>query len=161
MNPLSLRNNRLKFKTSRELPVIWEESIEEYTSNEWKQNRKIMSTCNRLDLESLGSWPIVYIWPKTSRSTSHFNLPNLKNISQKVLNYRVMVEGYPNLKEEVGGLNPGCEISSLLDGKLARWWTASCALALAYQPFVSKIKKKRKNISQKDEKGTKRSQHVI
>ena len=37
------------------------------------------------------------------------------------LNYRVMVEGYPNLKEEVGGLNPGCEISSLLDGKLARW----------------------------------------
>ena len=37
------------------------------------------------------------------------------------LNYRVMVEGYPNLKEKVGGSNPGCEISSLLDGKLARW----------------------------------------
>jgi hypothetical protein len=29
----------------------------------------------------------------------------------------MMVEGYPNLKEEVGGSNPGCEISSLLDGK--------------------------------------------
>ena len=29
--------------------------------------------------------------------------------------------GIPNLKEEVGGLNLGCEISSLLDGKLARW----------------------------------------
>ena len=43
------------------------------------------------------------------------------------LNYRVMVEGYPNLKEEVGGSNLGCEISSLLDGKLARWLIASCA----------------------------------
>ena len=43
------------------------------------------------------------------------------------LNYRVMVEGYPNLKEEVGGSNPGYEISSLLDGKLARWSIASCA----------------------------------
>ena len=28
-----------------------------------------------------------------------------------------MVERYPNLKEEVGGLNPDCEIPSLLDGK--------------------------------------------
>ena len=27
-----------------------------YTSHEWQQNRK-MSTCNRLDSESLGSWP--------------------------------------------------------------------------------------------------------
>ena len=27
--------------------------------------------------------------------------------SEMTLNYRVMVEGYPNLKEEVGGLNPG------------------------------------------------------
>ena len=46
---------------------------------------------------------------------------------EMTLNYRVMVEGYPNLKEEVGGSNPGYEISSLLDGKLARWSTASCA----------------------------------
>ena len=30
---------------------------------------------------------------------------------------RMMLERYPNLKEEVGGSNPGCEISSLLDGK--------------------------------------------
>ena len=54
MNQLSLRNNRLKFKTSRELPVMLGESIE-YTSNEWKQTRK-MSTCTRLDLESVGSF---------------------------------------------------------------------------------------------------------
>ena len=32
-NRLSLRNNRLKFETSGELPIILEESIE-YTSNE-------------------------------------------------------------------------------------------------------------------------------
>ena len=30
----------------------------------------------------------------------------------------MMVEGYPNLKAEIGGSNPGCEISSLLDGNL-------------------------------------------
>ena len=34
MNRLSLRNNRLKFETSEELPIVLEESIEEYTSNE-------------------------------------------------------------------------------------------------------------------------------
>ena len=45
----------------------------------------------------------------------------LASWSEMTLNYQVMVEGYPNLKEEVGGSNPGCEISSLLDGKLARW----------------------------------------
>ena len=64
--------------------------------------------------------------------------------SEMTLNYRVMVEGYPNLKEEVGGSNPGCEISSLLDEKLARWWIASCALAPASQPFVSKEKRKKR-----------------
>jgi hypothetical protein len=39
----------------------------------------------------------------------------------------MMVERYPNLKEKVGGSIPGCEISSLLDGKLAKWSTISCA----------------------------------
>jgi hypothetical protein len=33
------------------------------------------------------------------------------------LNYWMMMERYPNLKEEVGGLTPNCEISSLLDKK--------------------------------------------
>jgi hypothetical protein len=40
----------------------------------------------------------------------------------------MMVERYPYLKEEVGGLIIGCEISSLLDNMLARWLTASYAL---------------------------------
>jgi hypothetical protein len=40
--------------------------------------------------------------------------------SKTTLNYWVMVERYPNLKEEVGGWNPDYEISSLPDGKLAR-----------------------------------------
>ena len=35
------------------------------------------------------------------------------------LNYSMMVERNPNLKEEVGDSIPGCEISSLLDKKLA------------------------------------------
>ena len=50
----------------------------------------------------------------------------------------MMVERYPNLKEEVGGSIPSYEISSLHEGKLARWSTVSYALALAYRPTVSK-----------------------
>jgi hypothetical protein len=50
----------------------------------------------------------------------------------------MVVERYPNIKEEVGASNPGYEISSLLDGKLTRWSTASCALAC--RPSVSKYK---------------------
>jgi hypothetical protein len=33
-------------------------------------------------------------------------------------NYRMMVERYSNVKEEVGSSNPSCEISSLPDGNL-------------------------------------------
>ena len=54
------------------------------------------------------------------------------------LKYLMMVERYPNLKEEVGSLVPSCEISSLHDIKIARWSTTSCALALACQHSVSK-----------------------
>ena len=64
---------------------------------------------------------------------------------EMTLNYQMMVERYPNHKEEVGDLNPGCEISSLPNGKLARWSTASYALALAYRPFVSKKKEQQQN----------------
>ena len=47
-----------------------------------------------------------------------------------------MAERYPNLKEEVGGSVPGCEISSLLDIKLAKLSTDSYALAMACRPSV-------------------------
>jgi hypothetical protein len=56
----------------------------------------------------------------------------------------MMMERYPNIKEEVGGSISRCEISSLLDGKLVRWPTASYALALACRPSVSRRKKKKK-----------------
>jgi hypothetical protein len=48
----------------------------------------------------------------------------------------MMVERYPNLKEEVDGSIPSYEISSLPDGKLARWSIASCALAFACSGFA-------------------------
>jgi hypothetical protein len=38
----------------------------------------------------------------------------------------MMVERYSNFEEEVGGSIPGCEISSLLDGNLAKLSIASC-----------------------------------
>ena len=54
MNRLSLWTYRLKFEALGELLFNSEESMDIYL--EWiKQNRK-MSTCNRLDLESIGSW---------------------------------------------------------------------------------------------------------
>ena len=56
--------------------------------------------------------------------------------SEMTLNYWMMLERYSNLKEEIGGLVPGCEISSLLERKLARWSFASCALALACDDFL-------------------------
>jgi hypothetical protein len=59
----------------------------------------------------------------------------------------MMMERYPNLKKEVGGANPNCEISSLLDAKLARWSTTSCVLALACRPSVSNQKKEGKKKS--------------
>ena len=71
-NRLSLRNNRLKFETSGEIPIILEESIE-YASIEWKQNRK-MWTCNRLDLQTLGSQPVIMPkkllghWPRLNQN---------------------------------------------------------------------------------------------
>jgi hypothetical protein len=52
----------------------------------------------------------------------------------------MVVERYPNLKEEVGSLIPGYEISSLLDREFARWSTASYALASVSRPSVSKNK---------------------
>jgi hypothetical protein len=54
------------------------------------------------------------------------------------LNYWMMMERYQDLKEEVGGSIPDCEISSLLDIKLARWSIASYALALACRPSVKR-----------------------
>ena len=54
MNRLSLRNNQLKLETSGELPIILEKSVTSNMPQMNKANWK-MSTCNRLDLELLGS----------------------------------------------------------------------------------------------------------
>ena len=59
----------------------------------------------------------------------------------------MMVDKYPNLKDEVGGSIPSYEISSLLDKILAKLSTASYALALACRPSASnKEKRKKKNL---------------
>ena len=52
-----LRNNRLKFMTAGELPIIFREIYRIY-SNLIKENRR-MSTYNWLDLQTLGSQPIM------------------------------------------------------------------------------------------------------
>ena len=59
-------------------------------------------------------------------------------LSETTLNYQMLMARYPNLKEEFDGSIPGCEISSLLDIKLVRWSTASCALTMACRHYVSK-----------------------
>ena len=56
--------------------------------------------------------------------------------------YRMMVERYTNLKEEVGSSILDCEISSLPKEKLATWSSASCALTLACWPSIFKKKQK-------------------
>ena len=54
----------------------------------------------------------------------------------------MMVERYPNIKEEVGGSIPGCEISVVLARIHAKWSTTSYAWALACRPFVPNKTKK-------------------
>ena len=54
MNRLSLNNNRLKLKTA---PIVWEEIYTIYP-NLIKEIRR-MWTCNRLDLQTLGSQPVM------------------------------------------------------------------------------------------------------
>ena len=52
----------------------------------------------------------------------------------------MMVERYPNLKEEVGGSIPGCEISSVLDKKDLQ----DCLLCFGVGMLASVSKKKKK-----------------
>ena len=58
MNRLSLRKNRFEFKGAGNLPSILEEFIEYNIPILIKENRR-MSTCNRLDLQTLGSQPVI------------------------------------------------------------------------------------------------------
>jgi hypothetical protein len=69
-----------------------------------------------------------------------------KKWSGMTLDCWMVVERYPTLKEEVGGTIPGCEISSLRDGNLARWFIVSCALVMACRPSVSTEKEKSYNV---------------
>jgi len=55
------------------------------------------------------------------------------------LNYWMMVERYPNLKEEVDSAIPGCEISFILNKTLGRW-------SIAYVFIFKFIVKKPDNI---------------
>ena len=73
MNRSGLRNNRLKFiETSGGSPIVLKESMIEYTGRyiifKWKQQNRKMSTCNRLDLDSLGSRLDDYAQNLTSRA---------------------------------------------------------------------------------------------
>ena len=90
--------------------------------------------------------PFLHCPPTLATSLASSVHHNLRTwiASEMTLNYWMMVERYPNLKDEVGGLNPGCEISSLLDKKLAMSSTAFCVLVLTRRPSVSKKKKKKK-----------------
>ena len=68
----------------------------------------------------------------------------LQSWSETTLNYQTMMERYPRLKKEVGGLIPDCDISSLLDRKVVKWSTTSYALVLGCRPFVSKRRRKQR-----------------
>ena len=82
--------------------------------------------------------PVLWCWHVGLLSQKHIIYRELHCFwSKTTLNYRIMVERYPNLHEEVGGSLPGCEISSTWQITI-RWSIASCALALACWYFVSK-----------------------
>jgi hypothetical protein len=59
-----------------------------------------------------------------------------------------MMERYLNLKEEVGGLNPGCEISSLLDIKTCQ--VVNCLMCFGVGMPTFYLKKKEEKRSPED-----------
>jgi hypothetical protein len=62
----------------------------------------------------------------------------------------MVTERYPNLKEEVGGPIPGCEISSILMENLSSGQLrTSCALAMACRPYISRRRKRIEKITWK------------
>jgi hypothetical protein len=61
------------------------------------------------------------------------------------LNYWMMVERYPNLKEEVGGSIPSCEISSLLINKT--YQMVNCLMCFGARMSAFWFKKKEKKVS--------------
>ena len=83
-----------------------------------KKNRRKITTCNQLDLETIGLLTMMLKnlpskFPKSWPSTSYFS--NWIGLVRDNHYWMMMMERYSNLKEEVGGLIPGCEISPLLD----------------------------------------------
>ena len=60
MHRLSSRKNWLKLETSGNLPIILEESMEYTRTNESIETGRCQHVTNRLDFESLGSWPTLY-----------------------------------------------------------------------------------------------------
>ena len=62
-----------------------------------------------------------------------------------------MVDRYSNLKEEVGGLIPSRDISSLLDIKLLRWSTISLCFGVGLTSFYLKKEKKKKEEEEEEE----------
>jgi hypothetical protein len=64
--------------------------------------------------------------------------------SEMTLNYWMIVERYPNLKEEVGSLIPGWEISSLLDRKTCKVVNYLLCFDVGLSTFCLKNKEKEK-----------------
>jgi hypothetical protein len=52
-----------------------------------------------------GQWPCDVLW----RQYEIVSIVSKQNMSEMTLNYWMMVERYPNIKEEVGGSIPDCE----------------------------------------------------
>ena len=70
MNWLRSRDNRLKLKTSGNFTDLFTGIYRIYLK--WIKPNRNMSTCNRLDLELLGSWPTM---PKNLPGTGLAHLP--------------------------------------------------------------------------------------
>ena len=66
------------------------------------------------------------------------------NRSEMALNYWMMVERCPNLKEEVSDSIPGCEISSLLDKKTCQVVNCLMCFGIGMSAFCLIKKRKRK-----------------
>ena len=123
MNQLSLRYNQLKFNTSGNLPTITEESIE-YTSH--SLNKQKFTKCNRLDLETRGSWLMMPInLPghcfETRKTNPHKNIYQ-KSMSNFLTLHWVLVRNLNSCIQINSGVlitrlvpwDPACEVAEFI-----------------------------------------------
>ena len=124
MMRLGLRNNWFKFRSLGESPIVLKDSIERILDS-IKGNLKKISTSNRLDLETLGCWPITpKISPPDAHSHPHGKPTSLYFTPSKMLE---IVWAFVCMNECNGGARDWA-YASIYPHLSLSWWRGFCVM---------------------------------